>query len=293
MLLYQVERVCVVCGVSFWGKRTATKCSNTCRWRSDRMRRRGIAATEVVDICSFIVLRAEHGWSPAKLYPRLFRVLAALLRRAGEDPAELIELAAGGAPKPTTGRSTARTRSCGFCQVELWGTARSQYCSSACRAAAWRARRNRAEADAISKLCQKLSRNRTNQPLQTSLFRLLATDLRRRGWDLEQLLRTTPDFPVVDAALDPAPGGITGEAPRRIRWLLHREDEIDFVLSRVPLALAKSPTPHQLLGFYRRRIEQTLLPWATRELATEKQLEVDARIQAWLRRRREMSRRSR
>ena len=49
------------------------------------------------------------------------------------------------------------------------------------------------------------------------LLRLVAADLRKRGWDPVELLQGTPDDPITGN--DDAPGGIEGEPPSRTKWL--------------------------------------------------------------------------
>lgn len=88
--LYQVTRSCEECGESFWGTARARFCCQRCRkrrWRAVQTR----TPLELAELCTAILDRSQAGSDAyGKLLPRLFRVVAAELRRREWDAIELL-----------------------------------------------------------------------------------------------------------------------------------------------------------------------------------------------------------
>jgi hypothetical protein len=129
------------------------------------------------------------------------------------------------------GRYYEDERRCEECGERFWGTAKANFCSTACRSRAWRKQRAERRAVGVAELCaQVLERRKGAQAspskLYPRLFRALAVELRKLGWDPIELLMSWPDEPATDEG-EEAPGGIEGSAPNRRRWLHAPADEIE------------------------------------------------------------------
>lgn len=115
-----------------------------------------------------------------------------------------------------------RERTCDECGSTFWGTAGANFCSSSCRARRWRELRVLNRSRALAETCEMVVRYSKGRSAAYSkvlirLLRLVAADLRRRGWDPVELLNGNPEDPVTDA--DDSLGGIEGESPNRVKWL--------------------------------------------------------------------------
>jgi hypothetical protein len=72
------------------------------------------------------------------------------------------------------------------------------------------------------------------------VFRLVAAELQRRGWDPIVLLLSHPEEPATTE--DSAPGGIEGSAPHRRRWLFTPAEEIEKLTAEIDARAARGCT---------------------------------------------------
>jgi hypothetical protein len=127
-------------------------------------------------------------------------------------------------------------RECEQCRQSFWGTAKANFCSTSCRARRWRADQSLRRSRELADLCAEVLRRRSAESaswskLMPRLFRAVAAELRRNGWDPIELLLDTPDEPAMPD--DTAPGGIDGAAPRRRRWLHPPDVELAALEKRI------------------------------------------------------------
>ena len=123
-------------------------------------------------------------------------------------------------------------RFCDQCGEVFWGAERAKFCSQPCRLRSWRARQSsRALLPLHVELCQDVVRRHQGSDwgaaskLLPRLFRALAAELRKRGWDPIELLMSMPDEPASES--DRAPGGMSGKPPARRKWLYPPEAELE------------------------------------------------------------------
>lgn len=137
---------------------------------------------------------------------------------------------------PMGGRYYEEERVCEECGERFWGTTKANFCGAACRCRTWRKQRSMMGAVNVAALCAEVLRRRSGaQPyskLYPRLFRALAAELRKSGWDPIELLMTLPDEPATDGDTD-APGGMEGAAPTRRRWLHPPDMEIEMLTARI------------------------------------------------------------
>ncbi len=122
-------------------------------------------------------------------------------------------------------------RRCEQCGERFWGNTKANFCGAACRCRAWRQQRLMMGGVDVARLCGEVMRRRKSgeaySKLYPQLFRALAAELRKSGWDPIELLMTRPDEPASDA--DTSPGGFEGQAPTRRRWLHPPERELELL----------------------------------------------------------------
>jgi hypothetical protein len=123
-------------------------------------------------------------------------------------------------------------RTCEECGERFWGSPRAACCSSACYSRRYRARKARARILELGELCAEVLRRSERDSTSWSkllprLFRQAAVELRKLGWDPIELLLSVPQEPACDD--DIAPGGISGVAPGRRRWLHPPDVEIELL----------------------------------------------------------------
>lgn len=115
-------------------------------------------------------------------------------------------------------------RVCTACGEPFWGTRRARFCTSSCRGRAARARvLLRGMPEELRSVCQVvLGRpehgGSSYAKLLPLLFRVVARELRLRGWDPINLLFTCPDEPVSEEE--------RGEGRPTRKWLFCPEEEL-------------------------------------------------------------------
>ena len=121
---------------------------------------------------------------------------------------------------------------CESCGELFWGAERAKYCSQPCRLRSWRARRrSRMQQPLHVELCQEVVRRHQGSAegaaskLLPRLFRAVAAELRRRGWDPIELLMSTPDEPASET--DRAAVVMSGQPPALRKWLYPPEVELE------------------------------------------------------------------
>ncbi len=140
-------------------------------------------------------------------------------------------------------------RICEECGERFWGTVKANFCGVSCRCRAWRKQRSMVGGAQVAELCAQVLERRTgagaSSKLYPRLFRALAAELRKSGWDPIELLMTRPDEPASDE--DIAPGGFEGKAPERRRWLHAPEREVELLAQDIQTRSAegRSVTWHQ------------------------------------------------
>jgi hypothetical protein len=128
-------------------------------------------------------------------------------------------------------------RTCEECGEQFWGTAGARCCSGACRGRRWRAEQSKTVRSAeLEELCKAVARRPTlgaesYSKLLPRLFRAVAADLRKRGWDPIELLMGIPDEPVSES--DQSPGGIELEGDKRRMWLHPPERELELLAKSI------------------------------------------------------------
>ena len=157
-------------------------------------------------------------------------------------------------------------RRCAQCGELFWGTARAAYCSKSCRQRAYRAKQPLGlGATELGDLCARVAADApaegqsSPRKLLPRLFRAVAVELRRQGWDPIELLLSMPDDPV--SADDRAPGGFEGEAPHRRRWLFPPEEEI----RKLDVQILARRLEGSGVGWYEQRREQLVRLLAQRK----------------------------
>jgi hypothetical protein len=113
-------------------------------------------------------------------------------------------------------------RTCDECASTFWGTAGAKFCSASCRSRRWRELKVADRSRPLAETCEQVARlshgrSAAYSKLLIRLLRLVAADLRSRGWDPVELLNGKPEDPVTGA--DESPGGIEGESPNRVKRL--------------------------------------------------------------------------
>ena len=136
---------------------------------------------------------------------------------------------------------------CEQCGEFFWSSARARFCSQPCRLRHWRARQplriGPADPTLLGLCAEVLKRGKSDgsdsaAKLLPRLFRAVAAELRKRGWDPIELLMTTPTEPATNR--DTAPGGIAGAPPERRKWLYPPEVELEKLEALITARLAKS-----------------------------------------------------
>lgn len=122
-------------------------------------------------------------------------------------------------------RSYDEAKRCEVCGEACWGPKHRRTCSSSCRSRRNRLIKARAplglEEVAREILTLKESGSAAYSRLLPHLFREVAAELRRRGWNPIELLLTIPDEPVGESELDH-----DGSLPAR-KWLRPPEQELE------------------------------------------------------------------
>lgn len=127
-------------------------------------------------------------------------------------------------------------RICEECGERFWGSARASCCSPACYSRRWRVRKARARIVGLADICSEVLKRGEKgsaswSKLLPRLFRQTTVELRKLGWDPFELLLSVPNEPATDS--DFSPGGISGAAPGRRRWLHPPDVELELLTTLI------------------------------------------------------------